>query len=184
MTERKPAGMSFESWIDRQIRDAASRGEFDDLPGQGKPLAGHTDVYDELWWVNQKLRREGLAALPPSLRLRREAQDDLAAAAKARTEADVRRIVEALNEKILAALRRPSEGPPVDLVPYDADAVVQKWRLERATVLAENAAAAAAANAAAAKAADAKAADAGSGAEPESARRRSGFLARLGRGRR
>lgn len=168
MTERKPAGMSFESWVDRQIRDATSRGEFDDLPGRGKPLASHTDVYDELWWVNQKLRREGVAALPLSLRLRREAQDDLAAAAKARTEADVRRIVEALNEKILAALRRPSEGPPVDLVPYDVDAVVQKWRLDRA-------------EAAAAKAADAKTADAGSGAASEPRLRRPGFLARFGR---
>ncbi|HEY3871963.1 MAG TPA: DUF1992 domain-containing protein [Actinocrinis sp.] len=171
MTDRKPAGMSFESWIDRQIRDADSRGEFDDLPGKGKPLAGHADVYDELWWVNQKLKREGVAALPLSLRLRREAQDDLAAAARARTEADVRRIVEALNEKILAAIRRPSEGPPVDLVPYDVDAVVQKWRLDRA-------------EAAAAKAADTKATDAGSGAAPEPARRRSGLVARFGRGRR
>lgn len=170
MTERKPAGVSFETWIDRQIRDAASRGEFDGLPGSGKPLASHTDAYDELWWVNQKLKREGVAALPLSLRLKREAQDDLAAAAKARTEADVRRIVEALNEKILAALRRPSEGPPLDLVPYDVDRVVQKWRLDRAE--------------AAAAAAAAKASDAGSAGAPETARRRSGFLARFGRGRR
>ena len=175
MTERKPVGMSFESWIDRQIRDAASRGEFDDLPGSGKPLAGHTDHYDELWWVNQKLRREGVAALPLSLRLKREAQDDLAAAARARTEADVRRIVEKLNEKILDAIRRPSEGPPVSLVPYDVDAVVEKWRADRAQKTAA---------AAEAKASDAGSA-AGTGAEQRRTRlRRTGLLARIGRGRR
>src|SRR5262245_50270332 len=36
MTERKPAGMSFTSWIDQQIEEAAERGAFDDLPGAGK----------------------------------------------------------------------------------------------------------------------------------------------------
>lgn len=28
----------WESWIDQQIREAQERGEFDDLPGKGKPL--------------------------------------------------------------------------------------------------------------------------------------------------
>jgi DnaJ family protein C protein 28 len=28
----------WESWIDQQIREAQERGEFDDLPGRGKPL--------------------------------------------------------------------------------------------------------------------------------------------------
>jgi hypothetical protein len=38
MTERKPPGMSFESWVDKQIREATERGEFDGLPGAGKPI--------------------------------------------------------------------------------------------------------------------------------------------------
>ncbi len=38
MTERKPPGVSFETWIDKQIREAADRGEFDNLPGAGKPI--------------------------------------------------------------------------------------------------------------------------------------------------
>ena len=29
----------FEGWIDRQIRQAQERGDFDNLPGKGKPLA-------------------------------------------------------------------------------------------------------------------------------------------------
>ncbi|WNI16501.1 DnaJ family domain-containing protein [Actinacidiphila sp. ITFR-21] len=38
MTERKPPGVSFESWTDKQIREAEARGAFADLPGVGKPL--------------------------------------------------------------------------------------------------------------------------------------------------
>ena len=33
--------MSFhESWVEKQIREAQERGEFDNLPGAGKPLSG------------------------------------------------------------------------------------------------------------------------------------------------
>jgi DnaJ family protein C protein 28 len=36
---RRPKDLSnWESWIDQQIREAQERGEFDDLPGSGKPL--------------------------------------------------------------------------------------------------------------------------------------------------
>ena len=37
---RKPKGASWESWVDRQIRDGIERGEFDNLPGKGRPLEG------------------------------------------------------------------------------------------------------------------------------------------------
>jgi DnaJ family protein C protein 28 len=37
MTQRKSPG-DWESWIDEQIREAEQRGEFDNLPGKGKPL--------------------------------------------------------------------------------------------------------------------------------------------------
>ena len=32
------SGRDWEDWIDQQIREAQERGEFDDLPGMGKPL--------------------------------------------------------------------------------------------------------------------------------------------------
>ena len=32
------SGRDWENWIDQQIREAQERGEFDDLPGMGKPL--------------------------------------------------------------------------------------------------------------------------------------------------
>ena len=38
MTERKPPGTSWETWIEAQIRVAMEDGAFENLPGAGKPL--------------------------------------------------------------------------------------------------------------------------------------------------
>jgi hypothetical protein len=132
MTERKPPGVSFESWVDKQIREAEERGAFKDLPGAGKPLAGQAEPYDENWWVKEKLRREGVSVLPATLRLRKEAEDALAEAMRAPSERVVRRIVGEINEKIREALRRPADGPPLNLVPYEVERVVRDWREARA----------------------------------------------------
>ncbi|HEV7626444.1 MAG TPA: DUF1992 domain-containing protein [Streptomyces sp.] len=131
MTERKPPGISFESWVDRQIREAEERGAFADLPGAGKPLRDANAPYDETWWLKQKMHDEGLSHLPPTLALRKEAQDALAAASRARSEKEVRRILTEINEKILAAIRRPPSGPPLNLGPYDVESVVAEWRQAR-----------------------------------------------------
>ena len=49
MTERKPPGVSFETWADKQIREAEERGAFEGLTGKGKPLPSLNAPYDELW---------------------------------------------------------------------------------------------------------------------------------------
>ncbi|MGD1217649.1 DUF1992 domain-containing protein [Streptomyces krungchingensis] len=132
MTERKPPGVSFESWIDKQIREAQARGEFAELPGAGKPLPhGNDTSYDELWWIKQKMAREGLSVLPPTLALRKEAEDALAAAAAAPSERVVRRIVEDINVKIRDVMFKPPPGPPLGLKPYDVETVVREWREAR-----------------------------------------------------
>ena len=128
MTERKPPGLPFESWVDRQVREAEERGAFDRLPGTGRPLPADDSGYDELWWVKRKMAREGLSALPPTLALRKEAEDALAAAYEAPTEAAARRIIDAVNERIREALRRPPDGPPLGRGPYDVEVVVREWR--------------------------------------------------------
>ncbi|MFD9270650.1 DUF1992 domain-containing protein [Streptomyces goshikiensis] len=128
MTERKPPGVGVESWVDRQIREAAERGEFEDLPGWGKPLASLDAPYDEMWWVKDKLHREGFAVLPPALALRKEAEDALKAARAARTERAAREVLTAVNEKIRAALRMPPPGPPLGLTEYDVEALLEEWR--------------------------------------------------------
>lgn len=112
MTERKPPGVPFESWVDKQIRDAEQRGEFAQLPGAGQPLPEVTDTaYDELWWIKRKMAREGLSVLPPALALRKEAEDALAAAYAARSERLVRKIITDVNVKLRDMMFRPPPGP-------------------------------------------------------------------------
>jgi hypothetical protein len=128
MTERKPPGIGFHSWVERQIQEAMERGEFDNLPGAGKPIADLDKPHDELWWVKDKLRRENLSYLPATLALRKEAEDAVAAALAARSEGQVRRILAAINRKILDGNRKAASGPPLNLMPFDVDRVVGDWR--------------------------------------------------------
>jgi len=128
MTARRPPGLGWESWIDRQIREATERGEFDDLPGAGEPFRDLDKPFDELWWVKDKLRREGLTYMSPSVALRKEAKDALSAASQARSEADVRRIIADINAQIREANVKGISGPALMLVPFDVEGVVREWR--------------------------------------------------------
>lgn len=131
MTNRKPRGTSFRSWIDRQIDDAHDRGEFDELPGAGKPIPDLGKPYDEMWWVKQKLRRENLSYLPPSLALRKAAHDALVEASEAKSETEVRRILTGINRQIVEANSKPSSGPAIVLVPFNVERAVRRWRAGR-----------------------------------------------------
>ena len=128
MTERKPPGVGFGTWVERQIREATERGEFDNLPGAGKPIPDLDKPHDELWWVKQKLRREQLSYLPPTIALRKEAEEALLAASRAGSEDQVRRIVADINHKILEGNRKAASGPPLNLMPFDVERVVRTWR--------------------------------------------------------
>ena len=132
MTERKPPGVRFETWVERQIREATERGEFDNLPGAGRPIADLDKPHDELWWVRQKLRRENLTYLPPTIALRKEAEEALLAAARAGSEEQVRRIVAEINARIVEGNRKAASGPPLNLAPFDVERVVRDWRERRA----------------------------------------------------
>jgi hypothetical protein len=131
VTDRKPPGVRFETWVERQIREATERGEFDNLPGAGRPIADLDEPHDELWWVRRKLRLENLSYLPPTLALRKAAEDALAAAARAGSEDQVRRIVAEINARIVEGNRKAASGPPSNLVPFDVDRVVRAWRERR-----------------------------------------------------
>jgi len=124
----------YESSIDRQLREAQERGDFDNLPGTGKPLPDAGREYDEDWWVKDWLRREGAAAgaLPPTLALRREAQDLRESIDRRTSEDDVRAYVAGLNEQLRKARAGLLDGPPVLLPPIDADKAVDGWRERRA----------------------------------------------------
>jgi Domain of unknown function (DUF1992) len=128
VTGRKPPGVGWETWIERQIREATERGEFDDLPGAGKPIPDLDEPHDELWWVKGKLRREQVSWLPPTMALRKEAEEALEAAARAGSEDEVRRIVADINRRIVEGNRKAASGPPLNLAPFDVERVVQRWR--------------------------------------------------------
>jgi hypothetical protein len=131
VTDRKPPGVGFGTWVERQIREATERGAFDDLPGAGKPIADLDEPHDELWWVRRKLRQEQLSYLPPTLALRKAAEDALLEASRAGSEDQVRRIVADINARILEGNRKAASGPPLNLVPFDVERVVRAWRERR-----------------------------------------------------
>jgi Domain of unknown function (DUF1992) len=131
VTERKPAGMGVETWIDVQIRQATERGDFANLPGLGKPLANEGQQHDEMWWLKEKMAREGLTLAPPSLVLRKEIETALEAAEKAASETRARRLLTEINEKIAAAMRRPPAGPSIELKMIDVEEFVRDWRTRR-----------------------------------------------------
>ncbi len=133
MTQRKPPGASWESWVDQQIRAGIERGEFDNLPGKGAPLPGIDDHHDEDWWLKAKLRNERLSYLPPTLAIRKEVEEARQAIAVASTESVVRRIVADINERIRDINRRGAEGPPSTVMPLDEESVVAHWHAETAT---------------------------------------------------
>ncbi len=124
----------YESWVDRQIREAQERGEFDNLRGAGQPLKGLDGRPDENWWVKGLLEREGLRPpLPGSLLLRKEVAEIGDFVADCRTEEQVREIVTDLNHRILTARRRGIDGPAIVIPNVDVERVVAEWRERRAT---------------------------------------------------
>ena len=74
MTERKPTGVSWESWTERQIEQGRRAGLFEGLDGAGRPIEGLDGPHDEEWWVKAKLRREEIAYLPPTIAVRADAR--------------------------------------------------------------------------------------------------------------
>jgi hypothetical protein len=131
MTERKPPGTSWETWIEAQIRVAMEKGAFDNLPGAGKPLPNLDQAYDPLWWVKELVRREQISMLPPSLELLRKVEKELATIEKLHDETTVRRRLAALNIEIAKVNATVVDGPPTRLGTLDVDQVVARWRRTR-----------------------------------------------------
>ncbi len=134
-----------QTWVDLQIRQAIDRGDFDNLPGYGKPIEGLGGEHDPDWWLKQLVQREHIALLPASIQLRKEDAelDDLLD--KQATEGAVRREVEGFNERVIRARYRPAEGPPLITQPRDVDLEVERWRERQREIRAARRAAEAAA---------------------------------------
>jgi hypothetical protein len=135
MTERKPPGMSFQTWVDSQITQGLERGHFDNLPGTGKPLPRRSLDESAYEWVLEKARQENLdvfGMLPPGLALRKERDDLPRRAAALPSETAVRALADDYNDRVRAFWRRPQESrwsPLPGLA--DVDALVAEWLASR-----------------------------------------------------
>lgn len=135
MTERKPPGVSFESWVDAQIAEGLARGDFDGLAGAGKPLSSAALDETGYEWVLAKARKENLdvfGMLPPGLALRKEREDLPRRAETLPSEAAVRALGEDYNARVQAFWRRPQESrwSPVPGL-CDVEALVEGWQQAR-----------------------------------------------------
>ncbi len=131
----------FESPVEKQIREAQERGDFDNLPGTGKPL-DLGDLSDPDWWVKRLAKREQLdlgGALPGALGLRKEASGFPESLADVRREDQVREILDDFNKRVLADRLRPAVGklPPAIAGTVDIDDMVRQWAQLRERIIAE-----------------------------------------------
>ena len=134
MTERKPQGMSFETWVEQQIRRAHDEGAFEGLSLTGKPLPRRAREKTSYEWALEWARREEAdvaAMLPTGLVLRKEREELPALVAQQRSEDAVRALVQAHNERVDQYYRRPVEGVWVPVGMADVDEVVAEWRRTR-----------------------------------------------------
>ncbi|WBB76541.1 DUF1992 domain-containing protein [Micromonospora sp. WMMD1128] len=133
MREVTAVTYGWEAAVEAQIRSAQERGEFDNLPGAGKPIPGRDAPYDEGWWIRGFMEREQIPSdlmLPTPLQLRRRIEQLPDEVRDLPTEEAVRSYVAVLNAEVVAWLRTPT-GPRVVVRPVDVDEVVRRWRADR-----------------------------------------------------
>jgi hypothetical protein len=131
MAGKKKPGETYESFVERQIREAAEEGAFENLRGAGRPLPPlHPEV--EGWWIKQRMKAEQLDHVPEALEIRREAERVLASLDAVGVEGEVRRRLRALDARIRKVNRTAIAGPPTTVAPLDVEALVRRWRERRA----------------------------------------------------
>ena len=119
-------------WVDLQIQQAIARGEFDNLPGAGKPIKDLGTQHDPDWWVKQLIERERITGvLPPALQLRKDDAELDAHLDRITSEREVRERVEEFNARVLKARYTPVDGPPLITQPRDVQATLAAWRERR-----------------------------------------------------
>jgi hypothetical protein len=119
-------------YVDLHIREAIERGDFDDLPGAGKPIKNLGTQHDPDWWVKQLIEREKISGLlPPALQLRKDDAELDAKLDRHTAESEVRRELEDFNARVMKARYTPVDGPPLITMPRDVDAEIDAWRGRR-----------------------------------------------------
>ena len=125
-------------WVELQVKQAQERGDFDDLPGFGKPIESLGTQHDPDWWVKQLIEREQITGvLPPALQLRTDDAQLDDRLDRITTEREVRAELEDFNERVRKARIQPLGGPPMITQERDVDAEVERWEARRAARRAE-----------------------------------------------
>jgi hypothetical protein len=124
--------------IEAKIRAAQERGDFDNLPGKGKPL-DLPEVHDPDWWVKSYVRREGIdtsALVHPTIALRREADTFPESLAVLTSEEQVRAVIEDFNRRVVAEWRRTMTGASLPVVARQVavEPMVDRWRALRGEI--------------------------------------------------
>jgi len=115
-------------WVDQQIRVAMERGDFDNLPGAGKPIKDLGSEHDPDWWLKRLTERENITAvLPAALQLRKDDAELDARLDRHTSEAEVRRELEEFNARVMKARYPPVDGPPLITMPRDVEEEVVRW---------------------------------------------------------
>jgi hypothetical protein len=131
-TAGQPTLDQFAQYVEIAIQQSMRRGDFDDLPGAGKPLTNLAPTYDPNWWIRQKIERENITGLgPPALTLRTENSQLDARLDSAPSEHAVREILHEFNRRVVEARRQLLGGPPVVTPTRDVDVEVERWRQRR-----------------------------------------------------
>ena len=117
-------------WVEQQLRVAMERGDFDNLPGAGKPIKDLGTQHDPDWWLKRLIEREKITGvLPPALQLRKDDAELDARLDRHTAESEVRRVLEEFNARVMKARYTPVDGPPLITMPRDVDAEVDQWRV-------------------------------------------------------
>jgi hypothetical protein len=127
LTPDQRAGM-----VEIAIQQAMRRGDFDELPGRGRPLPDLDRAQDPDWWIRRKIEREGLTGLgPPALSLRKEDAELGERMDALGNEAAVRELLRDFNSRVVEARRQLLGGPPVITRPRDVEQEITAWRERR-----------------------------------------------------
>jgi hypothetical protein len=134
--EPRPVGPPMtprEQRIEGAVEEAIARGDFDDLPGAGKPL-DLPDTHDPDWWIKQRIADDDVdrdALLPPVMLLRKEYERLDETLVELLDEDAVRAYAEDYSSRVMRDRLVSPQNQQIALT-LDADDAVARWHRVRA----------------------------------------------------
>ncbi len=119
--------------VERRIVEAMQRGEFDNLPGAGKPLhiESPPPKNEDLWWALKIMRQAEV--VPDEIRYRKRIDELRREVAAADSEQKALAAVRALNDQIRKLNRMGTNVIPTTLTTFDEANLLAQWRRGRRT---------------------------------------------------